>query len=97
MSKEIITQVMKATCEGCGQSKSWDLIGADANESMLVEMQEWYVVGRKVVDQRRGLVSISADACCLACVPVAAIKLALPPSDSEPDEPKIDLSALRVN
>lgn len=95
MSKQITSQKMEMTCDACGISKEWELVGADDNASILAEMQEWYVVGRKVVDLRSGqLTQMTADACTLACVPAAAIKLALPRQSDEPAD-NIDLASLR--
>ena len=93
MAKQIVTQVMEMTCEACGATKTWDLVGADQNLAMLQEMQEWYVVGHKVVSLDGQLIQLTGDACALACVPAVAIKLALPPEPAD----NIDLSALRVN
>ena len=93
MSKELISQVMQSTCDACGAVKKWELVGADMNEPVLQEMQEWYIVTRKVVI-RGQMTAITADACCLACVPAAAVKLALPASEVAADN--IDLAALRV-
>ena len=98
MSKEVISQVMQQTCEGCGNAKTWELVGADQNPEILGEMQGWYTVTRKIVvpDEysRPALQQLTADACCLACVPAAAIKLALPSSQDEPAD-NIDLNSLR--
>ena len=69
------------------------MVGADSNEPLLEEMQAWYIVRRKVI-LRGQLTEIAADACSLACVPAAAVKLALPPQDTAADN--IDLAALRV-
>lgn len=93
MSKELISQVMQSTCDACGAVKKWELVGADMNEPVLQEMQEWYIVNRKVII-RGQMTAIAADACCLACVPAAAVKLALPASEVAADN--IDLAALRV-
>lgn len=94
MSKEITSQVMKQTCDACGTSKEWEMVGADDKPEILIEMQEWYIVGRKVIDPQGRMGSISVDACSLACVPAAAIKLALPKFAEEPAD-KIDLASLR--
>jgi len=94
MSKELVSQVMQQTCDACGATKKWELIGADMNEPLLEEMQEWYIVQRKVV-VRGQLTAIAADACSLACVPAAAVKLALPPQSGE-DQGSIDLASLQA-
>jgi hypothetical protein len=96
MPKEIVSQVMQQTCDGCGAIKTWELIGADQNETILGEMQEWYQVGRKILAPNGQLVQLNADACSLACVPVAAIKKLVLPKFEEPVD-NIDLAALRIN
>lgn len=95
MSKEIVSQVMKQTCEACGATKEWELVGADQNKAILEEMQQWYTVGRKVISNGQ-MIQLSAEACSLACVPAAAVKLALPPQEEEPAD-RIDLASLRIN
>ena len=94
MSKELISQIMQSTCDACGAVKKWELVGADMNEPILEEMQEWYIVNRKVVINGQ-LTTIAADACSLACVPAAAVKLALPKREMAADN--IDLAALQVS
>lgn len=95
MAKLITSQKMEMTCEGCGIKKEWELIGADLQPLVLQEMQEWYMVGHKVVDPRTGeLRNVVGDACGLACVPVVAVKLALPSQESESN---IDLASLRAS
>jgi hypothetical protein len=93
MSKALTSQVMQQTCDSCGEVKTWELVGAEMNEPLLEQMQEWYIVTRKVI-QRGQLTAIAADACSLACVPGAAVKLALPSADMAADN--IDLAALRA-
>ena len=95
MSKEITSQKLQQKCEGCGTVVEWELVGADDHPNILAEMQEWYIVGRKVVAPNGQLTSLSADACSLACVPAAAVKLALPKFE-EPED-TIDLASLRAN
>ena len=94
MSKEVISQILKQTCEGCGKSVDWQLCGADDNPNMLNEMQQWFVVGRKIVNKHDQLVAISGDACSVTCVAVVAVKLSNPEASS--DTNKIDLSSLRA-
>ena len=96
MSKEVVSQRLKQICEGCGAVKEWELVGVDDGSPVLAEMQEWYVVGRKIIDQNGRPVSISADACSLACVPAAAVKLALPKFEDQPAD-NIDLASLRAS
>lgn len=96
MSKMITSQKMEMTCEGCGEKKEWELVGADNNPGILQEMQAWFTVARKIVDPRTGaLTQMMGDACGLACVPVVAVKLALPPMPEEPAD-DIDLAGLRA-
>jgi len=93
MSKEMVSQRVKQTCDGCGLVKETEMVGVD-EQSLVAEIQTWYQVGRKVL--RNGqLGQISVDACSLACVPAAAIKLALPSPQDEPAD-NIDLASLRV-
>jgi hypothetical protein len=92
MSKELMSQKMKQTCDACGATKEWELVGADENPTIISEMQEWYIVTRKVVINRQ-MTQLTADACSLACTPAAAVKLALPPQDDPADN--IDLASLR--
>lgn len=102
MSKALVSQIMEQICDACGAVKKWELVGADTNEPILAEMQEWYVVNRKVIVRnpmtgREELTTIVADACSMVCVPAAAVKLALPPRIAEPEpENEIDLASLRA-
>ena len=89
MSQEIVSQRIKRTCQGCDAVKEYELVGM--SEDTTKEMQDWYTVIREVFDGER-FVKIMAQACSLACVPAAAVKLALPP---QPEEPEIDLASLR--
>lgn len=93
MSKALLSQVMEQTCDGCGAVKKWELVGAEMNEPLLEDMQEWYIASRKVII-RGQLTTIAADACSLACLPAAGVKLALPSADMAADN--IDLAALRA-
>lgn len=89
MSQEVISQKIKKTCEGCGEVHEYELVGP--SEKTLKDLQEWYTVVREVFDGEH-FVKLMVQACCLACVPAAAVKLALPPA---PEEPAIDLASLR--
>jgi len=94
MSKEVISQRMKQTCEGCGKIVEWELVGADQNLQTLTEMQQWFQVGRKAVIGGQ-MVQLTADACSPTCASVAAVKLSNPPeSEEQPDQ--IDLQSLRA-
>jgi|ERR1035437_4353007 hypothetical protein len=92
MSKQMISQRVKQTCDGCGESTETETIGVSEQE-IVTEIQKWYVAGKKAMVDGQ-LVQLSVDACCLACVPAAAIKLALPKVEEPADN--IDLGALRV-
>lgn len=92
MSEIILSQKMLRTCEACGASKEWELVAA--KEADILEMQEWYLVTRAVVIDRQ-FTKISANACSLACVPAAAVKLALPMAAEEPAD-DIDMESLRA-
>lgn len=94
MSKELVSQKMKQVCDACGAAKEWELVGADQNPILISEMQEWYIVTRKVVINGN-LTQLTADACSLACTPAAAVKLALPPQNEPVDN--IDLASLRTS
>lgn len=93
MSQEMISQRIKRTCEGCGLVKEWELIGM--GEETILEMQNWYVVIREVFFDGR-FTKIMVQSCSLACVPAAAIKLALPRLAEEPAD-DIDLESLRAS
>jgi len=91
MSQEVISQKIKKTCDGCGSVHEYEMV--DPSEAMMQEIENWYTVGRAVRAEGRVL-KMMAEACCLACVPAAAVKLALPPAAPEPE---IDLASLRLN
>lgn len=93
MSQQLVSQVIKKTCEGCGQEKKYELV--DAGEETIREMQDWYAIVREVWVGDR-FQKIISQACCLACVPLAAVKLALPVTQ-EPDAlDGINLDSLRA-
>lgn len=94
MSKQVVSQQMEMTCDACGETKKWELVGADQNLTLLEEMQEWYTVSHKVIDPRTGqLTQLMGDACSLPCVPPVAVKLAVP---APPISDGIDLESLRA-
>jgi hypothetical protein len=93
MSKNITSQKLKYVCEGCGIEKEWELV--DATPAVLKEMQEWYEIGRKVVFNGQ-LVTIVNQACGLACIPAASLKLVIPQTVDEGADSNIDLSSLQV-
>lgn len=92
MSEQMTSQKMKRTCDACGAEKEWELVGA--TQLALEEMQEWYMITRKVfLDGRPSMIQVQA--CSLPCVPAAAVKLALPLREEEPAD-DIDLQSLRA-
>lgn len=95
MSQQLISQKVQRTCEGCGAVKEFELVGISPETTD--EMLAWYTIVREVFDPEQGrLVKIAVQACTLACVPPAAVKLALPPITDQSPEQEIDLKSLRV-
>jgi hypothetical protein len=92
MSQEMMHSLMKRTCNGCGASYEWDMIGMD--EEVVKKLEEWYTVVREVFF-RGQFEKMLVHACSLPCVPVAAVKLALPPQQDEPED-NIDIASLRA-
>ena len=90
MSEVMSSQKMQRTCEGCGITKEWELVGA-TDESIL-EMQEWYMITRGVLVNGR-FEKWSVNACSLPCVSIAVLRLAAP--QGEPAD-NIDLNSLRA-
>lgn len=97
MSTRIKTQVGEKTCDGCGRVVEVELAvepGSRAFDELSELLSQWYKVGRKMYIVEHGrFVESQVEACCLACVPAAAVKLAMPPTVSEP----LDLASLQVN
>ena len=88
--QKVTSQKIERTCDaGCGVVKTWEFI--EMTDETILEMQNWYTVIREIFDGRQ-FQKIAVQACSLACVPVAAVKLALP---KVADEPEIDLASLR--
>jgi hypothetical protein len=92
MSEIMSSQKMQRTCDACGATKEWELVGVQ--EPAILDMQEWYLIIRNVVIEGR-FTKIQVNACSLGCVPAAAVKLALPKQAEEPAD-DIDLSQLRA-
>jgi hypothetical protein len=93
MSDQMVSQKVKRTCDGCGAEFEWEFV--NITEETLASMQQWYKVTRKLMVDKQP-VEFKADACSLACVPAAAVKLALPPQQEEPAD-DIDLGSLRAS
>jgi hypothetical protein len=94
MSKQLKTQVVEVTCDGCGQTKQYELAvnPGSMEENMLQQaLADWYYVGRKFIVNGQPFQQ-QMDACSLECVPAAAVKVTLPPDLQEPD-----LASLQVN
>lgn len=92
MSQEVISQKIRRICQGCELTKEFELIGA--GPETIEEMSQWYSVIREVFDPETGhFIKMIVQACSLACVPAAAVRLALPPKR---EEPEIDLESLRT-
>ena len=97
MSTRIKSHVGEKTCEGCGKVVEVDLAaqpGTPEFEAVSEVLNSWYKVGRRLFLKDRGQVlETQAEACCLSCVPAAAVKLAMPPME----EDSIDLNSLQVS
>ena len=93
MSQEMISQKIKRTCDACGKTAEWDLIGLQPET--IRELQDWYTVIREVWFNGR-FEKIMVQTCSLECVPAGAIKLALPKVQEEPAD-NIDLAALQAS
>ena len=97
MTTRIKTQVGEKTCDGCGRVVEVELAvepGSRAFDELSELLSQWYKVGRKMYIVEHGrFVESQVEACCLACVPAAAVKLAMPPTVSEP----IDLRSLQIS
>jgi hypothetical protein len=93
MSQELLSQKMKRTCDGCGTTYEWDMVGLNAE--IIKQLENWYTIIREIFfdgEFRKMMV----QCCSLACTPVAAVKLALPPQQEEPAD-NIDLASLRAS
>lgn len=97
MTTKIKTQIGEKTCDGCGKTIEVELAvneGTPEFDRLSETLSAWYKVGRKVYLRSHGqFVESQVEACSLACVPAAAVKLALPPTA---DEAPIDLRSLQV-
>ncbi len=93
MPEFLSSQKMTRICDGCGAKKEWEMVGVQ--EAAVIEMQEWYMITRGMIVEGR-LAKLTKYACGLSCVPVAAVKLAVPPQDEEPAD-DIDLASLRAS
>ncbi len=88
--QEVISQKIRRTCQGCDAVQEWELISP--SENTINQMQEWYTVLREILVDGH-FEKLCVQACCLACVPAAAVKLALP---TRLPEPAINLADLQV-
>ena len=93
MSQEMTSQKIRRTCDACGKTAEWELLGLQ--EETVKDMQNWYTVIREVWFDGHWE-KIAVQVCSLECVPAGAIKLALPKVQEEPAD-NIDLASLRVS
>lgn len=94
MTQEVISQKVKKTCEGCGQSFEFELV--NSSQETVEALQNWYTVIREILimtPEGPRFHKLMVQAHALECVPAAAVKLALPPQ-FEPEE-EVDLASLR--
>jgi hypothetical protein len=95
MTTRVKTQIGEKTCDGCNKTIEVELAvneGTPEFDRLSETLGEWYRVARKVYVRSHGqFMDMQAEACCLACVPAAAVKLAMPPTESP-----IDLRSLQV-
>ena len=79
MSQRPVSTRIERTCEGCGTAKEFEMVGI--SRETVEEMAGWYTVIREVFDpEELTFHKLMVQACSLACVPAAAVKLALPPT-----------------
>jgi hypothetical protein len=111
MSQKAISQVnvIERTCEGCEKVFTFTFDAVRVNQrqetreeqATLDEMSSWYTVVREVLNPESGqFVKLMAQACSLACVGHAAMKLAEAAKMAEAQAQQgddIDLSRLKVN
>lgn len=94
MSQRTKTNVVERTCDGCGVVKEWDMVGI--TPAIVEDMTQWFTVIREIWTGDR-FEKLLVQACSVACVPAAAVKILLPsapPEDQELDD--IDLGKLRT-
>ncbi len=92
MSQEVTSQKIKRTCDGCGAQVEWEMVGL--TEETVKQMEAWYTIIREVF-MNGSFVKMMVQCCGLSCIPVGAVKLALPPQQDEPAD-NIDLASLRA-
>jgi hypothetical protein len=90
MAQEISSHKVKRTCDACGKEREFEFIRA--SKETIEEMTGWYSIVREVFDGME-FQKMIVQACCLECVPAAAVKLALPPPT--PEDPPINLADLQ--
>lgn len=94
MSQKVKSQIIEKACEGCGAVKEYELV--ESTDETVEALQNYYTVIREILvptPQGMRFQKFMVQACSLACVPAAAVKLALPKQEQE--EPEIDLASLR--
>lgn len=95
MSQEIVSNKIRKTCEGCGKSRDYELIGVDVNVPALNELKEWRTIIREVYHQGQFL-KLATWACSAECVVAADAKIQVPDFVEEISD-GIDLSKLQLN
>lgn len=98
MSQEMVSQILKRTCDGCGVVKTWEMVNIQERPEMIIEMQGWFTVVREVFMPGEGFIKMMVQVCSPECITTAAAKLKLPEPEPEPAGPldDIDLAALQA-
>lgn len=100
MATEMISQKIKKTCDACGKQVEYELW--NATDETMAALTTWYTVVREVVlltQQGPQFSKKLALACSLECVPITALKLAMPSTGvpGDEDKPEVDLASLQQN
>lgn len=96
MSQEMVSQLLKRTCDGCGLCKTWEMVNLHERPAQIIEMQAWFTVVREVFMPGEGFVKMMVQVCSSDCITVAAAKLKLPEPEQEVPADSIDLAALQT-
>ncbi len=98
MSQEMVSQILKRTCDGCGVVKTWEMVNIQERPETIIEMQAWFTVVREVFMPSEGFVKMMVQTCSAECLVAAAAKLQLPEPEPVPEEAadSIDLAALQT-
>ena len=98
MSQEMVSQILKRTCDGCGVVKTWEMVNIQERPETIIEMQGWFTVVREVFMPGEGFIKMMVQVCSPECITVAAAKLKLPEPEPEQEvaSDNIDLAALQT-